>query len=68
MIRRLRCLFRQHQWEPDPTSKRANRYVCPRCGAHVTASIGAQSQGPSVSEYPGGGGGDPGFDGGGDGS
>ena len=48
MIRRLRCLFRQNQWELDSSSKRANRYVCPRCGAHVTASIGAQSQRPDA--------------------
>ena len=63
MIRRLRCLFRKHQWEPDSTSNRAKGYVCPRCGAHVTVSIGAQSQCPYANEYPGGGGGDVGLDG-----
>ena len=49
MMRRLRCLFRHHLWQPD--SNRANRYVCSRCGAHVSAITDAQSS----FEEPGGG-------------
>jgi Helix-turn-helix domain len=48
-MRRLRCLFRHHLWQPD--SNRASRYVCSRCGAHVSAITDAQRK----FEEPGGG-------------
>jgi hypothetical protein len=51
MMRRLRCLFRHHLWQPE--SNGGNRYVCSRCGAHVSAITDAQRR----FEEPGGGGG-----------
>ena len=72
MMRRLRCLFRHHLWQPE--SNGGNRYVCSRCGAHVSAITDAQRR----FEDPGAGGGagpiggappgDIGMGGGGDGS
>ena len=41
MMRRLRCLFRHHLWQPDAgdrwVSNGRDRWVCSRCGAHVSA-------------------------------
>ena len=76
MMRRLRCLFRHHLWQPE--SNGGNRYVCSRCGAHVSAITDAHRrfEGPGASGaggYDGGGGsvngpGGGGGDGGGGGS
>jgi len=70
-MRRLRCLFRRHLWQPE---SEGTRYVCPRCGAHVSTITDAQRR----FEDPGGAGGsyirqpappgDIGLGGGGDGS
>jgi hypothetical protein len=51
MMHRLPCLFRHHLWQPE--SNGGNRYVCSRCGAHVSAITDAQRR----FEEPGGGGG-----------
>ena len=72
MMRRLRCLFRHHLWQPE--SNGGNRYVCSRCGAHVSAITDAQKRFEDPGAGGGGGpiGGDPpgdiGMGGGGDGS
>ena len=51
MMRRLRCLFRHHLWQPE--SNGGSRWVCSRCGAHVTTITEAQKR----FEDPGAGGG-----------
>jgi hypothetical protein len=74
MVRRLRCLFRHHLWQPESNggdrwgSNEGHRWVCSRCGAHVSdaqrrfENPGAAGGGAYA---PGGGGG--GGDGGGGG-
>ena len=73
MMRRLRCLFRHHLWQPE--SNGGNRYVCSRCGAHVSPITDAQRRFEDPGDGAGGGylrGGPPpgdiGMGGGGDGS
>jgi hypothetical protein len=39
VMRRLRCLFRRHLWQPESSG---NRWVCSRCGAHVSTITDAQ--------------------------
>ena len=57
MMRRLRCLFRHHLWQPESgdrwVSNGRDRWVCSRCGAHVSAITDAQRR----FDEPGGGGG-----------
>jgi hypothetical protein len=59
MMRRLRCLFRHHLWQPESNggdrwgSSGGNRWVCSRCGAHVSTITDAQRR----FEDPGAGGG-----------
>jgi hypothetical protein len=70
-MRRLRCLFRHHLWQPE--SNGVNRYVCSRCGAHVSTITDPQGrfEDPGAGGgggYIGGAGGDIGLGGGGDGS
>jgi hypothetical protein len=70
MMRRLRCLFRHHLWQPE--SSGGNRWVCSRCGAHVSTITGAQRsfEDPGAGGgggYIGGAGGDIPVGGGGDG-
>ncbi len=43
MIRRLRCMGKKHEWEPD--EKKSGRYKCSRCGAHI--STGGWSDAPT---------------------
>jgi hypothetical protein len=66
MIRRLRCLGKKHEWEPD--AKKQGRYECSRCGAHVStggwndmpaSALGdVRSEGTGGLDGGGGGGGD----------
>jgi large repetitive protein len=58
-MRRLRCLFRRHLWQPESNggdrwgSNGGNRWVCSRCGVHVSTITDAQRR----FEDPGAGGG-----------
>jgi hypothetical protein len=52
-MRRLRCLFRRHLWQPE--SNGGNRYVCSRCGAHVSTITDAQRRFEDPSDGAGGG-------------
>ena len=45
MLRRLRCLIKDHQWKPEED----NRYVCTHCGAHLKLGRGDPNYYPGAS-------------------